>query len=430
MTTATPTPLPIQGEPQPIGLPDVSLSFFGLALLWLLLGALGLAAVADQLVAGNPFAPRIFAATHAFTIGVVTHAIFGALHQFLPAVAGVPIRHPRVARAGVLFFLVGTPMLVGSLWWWHPGWQAAAWLVLFLAVGAASWNVLPARRRATRNRYVTVFVSLAHSALGVAMILAAARIGQGLGWWQVDRVLMLAAHFHLGAVGFGALTAFAFTSKMIPAFLGSRMGPDRRIDLCGWLATAGLTMYTVGALVRSSILLSVGGGLLAAAALIHLTILFDYYRKRGGVAFDASLGFITLAALMLLAALITGVTLLVRGGGPAARLWTLYPFLIVVGWLALLIIGVLHRVAPRIVVLRMAGAGRSLSPSAQRLELLSVRLSWASLILVGTGVIGTALGLGLGAALVVRGGAILLAAGAAALLAQAAHLMRAAVRQR
>ena len=49
-------------------------------------------------------------------------------------------------------------------------------------------NLLPARRRAVRHRYVGALVSLAHSALGGVMLLAALRIGDGLGWWHVERV--------------------------------------------------------------------------------------------------------------------------------------------------------------------------------------------------------------------------------------------------
>jgi putative transposase len=41
----------------------------------------------------------------------------------------------------------------------------------------------------------------------------------------------------------------------------------------------------------------------------------------------------------------------------------------------------MHRVAPRLIVLQLAGRRRSLSPEAQRAELIDARLAWAALII-------------------------------------------------
>ncbi|MEZ4585285.1 MAG: hypothetical protein R2909_02670 [Gemmatimonadales bacterium] len=249
MTRPPPRPLPQQGEP--LAPPSIALGFFGLALLWLGAGGLGVVLVSDELARGNVLAPRVISVTHAFTLGLLTQAIFGALHQFLPAVTGSPIRHPRIAKSAPALFTAGLGLLIAGLWLWRPSWQAAGWVVLFVAVGAGSLNTLPARRRATRNRYVGVFVTLSHSALGFAMVVAALRIGEGLGWWQLDRTGLLSLHFHLGALGFGTLTATAFGSKMLPAFLGAQVDDGRRIRAVGWSASLGLMALALALVIRS-----------------------------------------------------------------------------------------------------------------------------------------------------------------------------------
>ena len=421
MSSARPTSLPLQGEQQKTLTPALPLGYFAAAAVWLLLAAAGLVAIAPDLARGVLFGPRIIAVTHAFTLGVITNAIFGALHQFLPAVVGMPMRHPRVARLGFVSFTIGVPWLVAGLWWWNPMIQAVGWTVLLGAVGLASWNVLPARRLAQRNRHVGGFVALAHSALGLGMLIAAARIGHALGWWEVDRLRLLAAHFHLGVLGFGSLTVVAFGSRMLPAFLGAPAASDRRVAAVGWIAAAGLTLFTAGAVGLGTLALRAGGAVMLLAAAAHLTLLAGYFRRRTPGRFDPGLGFIAVASAAYLAATLAGAGLLLRSG-PPERGWALYAVLAIIGWLVMFILGVMHRVAPRLIVLQLAGRRRSLSPEAQRAELLDARLAWAACGCTSLGLGIVTLGIGTGVPSVAVGGAIGFAMGAALVLLQAVHL--------
>jgi hypothetical protein len=421
VSSARSASLPLQGEQQKTLTPALPQGYFAAAAVWLVLAAAGLVAIAPDLAGGVLFGPRIIAVTHAFTLGVITNAIFGALHQFLPAVVGIPMRHPRVARLGFVSFTIGVPWLVAGLWWWNPIIQAVGWTVLLAAVGLASWNVLPAWRLAQRNRYVGGFVSLAHSALGLGMLIAAARIGHALGWWDVDRPRLLAAHFHLGVLGFGSLTVVAFGSRMLPAFLGAPAASDRRVAAVGWIAAAGLTLFTAGAAGLGTLLLRAGGAVMLLAAGAHLTLLAGYFRGRAPGRFDPGLGFIVVASAAYLAATLAGAGLLLRSG-PPDRGWALYAVLAIVGWLVMFILGVMHRVAPRLIVLQLAGRRRSLSPEAQRAELIDARLAWAACGCSGLGLGIVTLGIGTGRPSVAGAGAIGFSMGAALVLLQAVHL--------
>ena len=417
-----------QLDSPPSGVPAwLPLAWLGCAMIWLAAGSVGLVLVSPELAAGNFFSPRVFAVTHAFTLGVLFSAIVGALHQFIPVVLGVPIRHPRVAIWAFWLSQAGTGLLVYGLWNWRPSWQAVAWLVLFASVGAASWTVLPARRRATQNRVVGGFVSLGHSALGVAMLIALARIGQGLGWWQVPRNGLLVAHLHLGLVGFGSMTAVGMASKMLPAFLKSAADPEpSRLHRIGWLAAAGLLLLATGSLANLSPAIVSGGAITLIAVGLHLMVLVGYWRRRSIAKLDPALGFIGWGILWYaVAAALGGVILLRRpsGGG----VWIAYALAGILGWLIHLIVGVLHRIGPRLLANLRAGRGRPLTPSLARAELPWPRLAWASLAAISTGTAVLAVGVIPGASVAARVGAGLILTGTIGLLIQAIALGKTAI---
>jgi hypothetical protein len=372
-----PRTLPQLGQEPEGPSPLLPLAFFGSAVGWLLAGSAGLVIVAPDLAAGVYQQPRVFAVTHMFTLGVIASAIFGALHQFVPAVMGVPIRHPRVAWWGFWLTQAGVAVLVVSLWRWSPSLQSVAWVVLLAAVGCASMNTLPARRRAVRNRLVGLYASLGHSALGLAMLVAAVRIGDGLGWWHTPREGLLAVHFHLGAVGFGTLTAIGMTSRMLPAFLESEGTPDGALDWIGWVLAAGLVSYSAGQLTGVPGLTWLGAAGMLVSLVAHLAILARYFQRRTRRAFDPGLGFIAAASVGYLLAIVAGVGILAMAPRPG-RAWMAYAVLGVVAWLVTLVIGVMHRVAPRIVAGYRARRGRVLTGADRAAALLDPRLGWAA----------------------------------------------------
>jgi hypothetical protein len=411
----------LDDEPEvgPLWLPP---AYFLAAILWLGVAAAVLPVVAPDLARGLVYQPRVFAVTHALTLGVITGAIFGALHQFIPAVLGVAPRSPRAATLGFWCFQAGVAVVSAAFWRWSPLGQAVGWVLIFVGVGGASWNTLPARRRATRNQYVGVYVSLGHSALGLAMLLAAVRIGDGLGWWHTGREGLLAAHFHLGALGLGSLTAVGFGSKMLPAFLGTRDPPTGPLGWIGWLASTGLLLFTTGAVAQVAPLIAAGGAVLAVSAGAHLGLIGRYFVARTRP-LDPGLTFVLVAATCYAAALAMGVTLLVTRPRPGAA-WAAYAILALPGWLGLLILGVMHRVVPRILTLIRVRRGGPLTPVHRRVELVSLPLAWASVGLLGLGVPGLALTVLLGWTTGATASGLTIAAGVACVAAQGAHVAR------
>lgn len=414
-----PRALPVRSapaHPPPFALPA---AHFLLSLSWLAAGAAGLVIVAPVLARGGFLDPRVLAVVHAFTLGVITTTIFGALYQMLPPLLGVSVRSVRVAGAGLGFLGAGTLMLVTGLWRAQAAWQGAGWTLVGAAIGCASWTLLPQRRKATQGRMTGLYISAGHSALGLAFLLAGARIGEGLGWWRLERLGMLSAHFHLAALGFATLTAVGVSSRIVPMFLATDRAPLWPLRWIGPLAGIGLVVFATGQIVRYRPATLTGAALLAVAMTGYLALVATWFRRRTRP-LDPALGHIAAAYVGLAATVWLGLALLFADGPTLQRGVAAYALMAVLGWLVLLILGVYYRVIPFLTWLNLGGAGAA---GRDPVGLMPRQVAWASLSVLAGGVWLTAGGVGMGSEVAARAGAILFACGVLLLLGQYARLI-------
>ncbi len=381
---------------------------FTAALLYLVLGSVGLVAVAPELAAGNFLAPRVLAVTHLFTLGVITTSIFGVLYQFYPMALGAGARSVRVGFVGAGTLLAGTGVIVIGFWLWRPLLLGFGWTVLFTAVGCVAWNLLPQRRRMTQGRRIAGHVSAGHSALGFAMMLAAARIGESFGWWTVDRLGLIAAHFHLAAFGFAGLTIVGVGSRMLPMFLVTNGTATKLERTVGPTASAGLVVFGVGLTFGIAVGIWLGAVLLIAAGVLYVILVANYFRRRTMRRLDSALGHVTVAFGFLVATMVGGVMLLLQPGF-SPRGWIAYGELAVLGWLVLLIVGIYYRIFPFLLWLHVFG-GRQAAPTNQA-ALVREPWAWLSLFMLGVGVVLLTVGTLLGSAGVTRAGALCFSGG-------------------
>ena len=425
-TPPPPTPAPGRRPPLPLGArpahpPPFALpgSHFLASLLWLAAGAAGLIVVAPELARGGFLDPRVFAVVHAFTLGVITTGIFGALYQMFPPLLGATLRSVRVAGVGFALLTAGTLILVAGLWRAAPYLQACGWTLVSGAIGCVSWNLLPQRRKAVQGRITGLYISGGHSALGFALLLAGARIGEGLGWWQIDRLGMLSAHFHLAALGFATLTAVGVGSRIVPMFLGTDGAPEWPLRWIGPLGGIGLLTLSVGQVAHLRPATLIGAALLAAAMVLYLALVVGYYRRRSRPV-DPALLHLAAAYAGLAATVVAGIALLWTTGAALQRGVAAYVALAVLGWLVMLMVGVYYRVIPFLTWLNLAG-----SAAARRDPggLMHRRLAWVSFSALVGGVASLVGGVWTGAPPVARAGSIGFGAGVALLLGQYARLM-------
>lgn len=393
-TLAQPAPAtagPADAMP-PLALPGVH---FAAGLLWLVAGAAGLVFVAPDLARGGFLLPRAVAVTHAFTLGWITTAIFGALYQLYPVALGVGARSVRCGFAGFVLLELGVAVVIAGAWWWRPALLVTGWVLLVGAVGVVSWNLLPQRRRARRGREIGLYVSLGHSMLGLAMAVVLVRIGTELSWWSAGRLGWLTAHAHLAAAGFATLTAAGVGSKLLPMFLLSRGYSNRPLRWIGPVAGAGLLLHAGGSILAWRPAVLTGAALMAIALGGWLVVVRGYYRTATRPRLEPGLAHAAAAFGFLGAATAVGL-LLVAVDGTDPRHIAAYGVLGIVGWLSLLIIGMSYKILPFLTWLHRFSprVGESGVPTVA--QLTDQRLQWTTLVLLAPGIAALSVAIALG----------------------------------
>ncbi len=394
---------------------------FAAGLVWLGIGAAGLVAVADELARGAFLAPRVIAVTHCFTLGWIATSIFGALYQLFPVVLGVPARSVSLGHATFWTLSAGVATLVTGAWLWQPTILGLGWFLVFLAVGGVSWNLLPQRRRAPRGRVIGLYVSAGHVGLGLAMALAAARIGDTLGWWRVDRLGLLAAHAHLAAVAFATMTVIGVGSRLLPMFLLTRSQPAWPLRWTGPVTFLGVTALAVGQTWDLPILTAAGGTATAAGLFLYVYLARQYFRRRTRRTLDPGLAQVAAAFGFLAVATALGLFLLF---GPQldVGLMTAYAIVGLMGWLSLLIAGMYYKILPFLTWLNRFSPRVGQPGLPKVADLTQPTLAWASLILLTGGVTLLAISAALGSVIGTTVGASVFAAGVATTIVQYVRL--------
>ena len=395
---------------------------FAAALLWLGIGVVGLVVVAPELARGNFLDPRVLATTHAFTLGVITTSIFGALYQLFPAVLGASARSVRAGHVTFWTLQLGIILLASGFWVWRGWLQGLGWLLLAVALGGLAWNLTSRRRQAPRGLMVGRYVAAGHAALGTSMLLAVARIGETIGWWHVNRLGIIASHFHLAALGFATFTAVGVGSRILPMFLSSRDFPEWPLRWIGPAGGAGMTVFLAGQLCGVAPLTWSGALLMAGAALLYLHLAHGYFRTRAQRQLDPALSHVALGHCALALAVIAGITLLAAPGFHP-RGWAVYGLLAIIGWLVLFIVGVLYRILPALTWMHLFSRGKGRQELRTAADLIRPTWAWTSLACLIAGLAVVVSGVALGSPHVARGGAVLFALGVAVVHAQVIRVL-------
>ncbi len=313
------------------------------ALGWLVGGSAGLVIAAPLLARGQWLLPATAAVTHAFTLGWVLTSAYGALYQLAPVAFGMRCRSIPVAVATLVLHLAGTLCIVFGLAGLWPGLTGPGWMAV--ALGLALWTgnlgvrLLNTPRATRAGRIAAAGFAFLWIALGVA----GARVGQGLGWWIAPRQAVVAAHVQLALGGFATLLAMGVGSHILPMFLLTRNVRDTALRMAAPLVGAGVTLQAAGWLGTSGALVTLGT-LTAAVGVGAFTLqAWQWLRGRGRAALDTPLVQAVAAVIMLVLATMAGLVALATGAPNAIAA---YGVAVVVGWLGLLVGAVYARVIP------------------------------------------------------------------------------------
>jgi hypothetical protein len=383
---------------------------FGAALLFLLLGALGLIVIAPELAAGAFVSPRVAGVTHLFTLGWITTSIMGALYQFLPVALGEPIPSVRLAHATFGLYVPGlSAFVVGLVTSTHA----------VTLVGAASFGAgillfagnLAGALKAARRRDVTWWALAGADLYLVITLLFGLALTGNLRWGYLGagRLSALGVHLHVALAGWVLMVMIGVAQRLLPMFLLSHGAGDRGARVAVACIGAGTGMLAI--LHHAPALVShwIPALLIAAGVAAFLAQARAFYAHRHRPSLDPGMRLAAGGLGVLALALILAWPVLLGGGARSATAYVLTILLGISVFVAAHYYKIVpfltwyHRFAPQ------AGRGSALRVS----DLYSARAARVAGAALLTGVVMLIASVALGWPVSARAGAVVFAAGAA-----------------
>ena len=348
-----------------------------------LLGALVWLNLRPRLLFQFFYSAEMRALTHLVTLGFASSLVQGLSQRLVPQLLGVERPSAKAAWSHCIVWLLGAAGVV-----FHfavEGFVGMAWATL-LTLASALWfgrNFAGVWRVARAGDPVARWIaaSCLHFALVAALgaSYAALRVwGIGANWLGAPLVDRLAAHFHLGLVGWLGGAIFGWQLKFLPGTRAS--GPVERVRF--WAVQLGLVLLTAALLAGVPTLRA--GALLVAAGIVarSLPALASWRRNPPGRVEIAAHG-----VLLLLAAV--GVAFAFDWPEPGSplrySLGLAYGYVALLCWVVLTVIGTSWKLFSAWVWEERFLPVRRLEPTPRAAELPSawLRKGSAGTLLVG-----------------------------------------------
>ena len=332
-------------------------------------GALLLASTPDDI--GSRWTPTVLALTHLIAAGFMLQAMFGALLQIMPVVAGANMTAPlRVARAVHALISAGVLALVAAfLSYWPPLFTLAALLlgagvVLFITAAGRSLVGLSATSPTLQG------VRVALVGLGVTLFLGLL-MSVSLGG-SLDLPLLELADLHLGwgFVAWGTVLLAAVAYVVVPMF---QLTPAYPGGFSRWFSFAVLTtalLWTLAVWASGSIAVTVSAGALVALAALFCALTLHIQRQSKRARFDATQQLWRVAMLCALAACLVWSTAQLSPDVAQSPAWPLVcGVLLLFGAFMSVIVGMLYKIVPFLIWLHLQneGRGRVAAPNMKKI---------------------------------------------------------------
>lgn len=302
---------------------------------------------ADRLVS-SPTHPGAVSAVHVGMLAFLTTAVLGALHQFVPVVAGRPLRSARAAWA-TFAGIVATAWLVPTGFAHGPeGLIAGAGTIGAATVLLAAWNLsgpLSARGGGVTLAGLRLSVTYLVATVGFGVVYA---FNRRTGWFPLysHRVL---AHAHIGLLGWLGLTYVSVVETLGPMFLLAHRPRARAGQWAVGSLAVGVPLLAVGLLLGQPAVAWPGGVVAAVGVACHLASLSTAVRHRR-VPLGLLHAFVLASAAFVLAAVVFGATAALGdiSSDQRARLVTA-EVASLTAWVGLAVLGHAHKIVPGIV---------------------------------------------------------------------------------
>lgn len=163
--------------------------------------------------------PALLAATHLLTLGLMAHAMLGALLQLLPVVAGTPVPYNRGVAAIVYPALLSGTVLLSAGFVAGAAWMFRVAVVLLgIAIAVYVVAVLLGFLRSRPTDAASRTLALAVIGLAITAALGA-ELASAFGWGRALPLMVLTnLHAAWGLIGWTAVLVLAAGIVLVPMF--------------------------------------------------------------------------------------------------------------------------------------------------------------------------------------------------------------------
>lgn len=380
-------------------------------------------ALAPSLFALPHVHPSVVAFAHLWLLGALLTICCGAIYQLLPVLANVPFAGGRIAWVHLALHVGGVALMVPAFLHAAMGVVAAGGVCVAAGVGLLAVGVIRTLRAAARLDVVLVSFGCAVAWLGVTVaagLFLAANLR--FGWIGVDVLAVLRAHAHLGVVGFFVTLLQGAMFRLVPMFTLGEWRRPKPLGVALALSQSGLLVLAMGLGFSNTVAEAIGTALLAGSyALTAVELRRVWLTRRKRVTEPALRGFLAGLALLALTTVV-GVALI--GAEAGARAALAYGVVAVLGGVLLCVEGMLGKIVPFLVWMRVYGprVGRAPVPKAAELGWARAERVWVWAHVIG--VLLLAAGAAMGRDVLLDGGAWVFALGQLAIGASLARVAR------
>jgi hypothetical protein len=314
--------------------------------------AFTLAAVWPRAVAGFFYHAWLVGLVHLVTLGWITFSILGAMYIVAPLALRTEFAPRRLDYAAFVLALVGLVGMVGHFW--IQQFEGMAWSACGVAAAVAymTSRFAVSVRRAPIERAVTLHIEFACAnfwlAAAMGLLLAFDKFIHFLPGFVLANV---AAHAHLAALGWATMMVVGVAYRLLPMILPSKIPSGRSLYVSAALLEVGVLGLFVSLVARSGSAALFAGlliaGLVAFAAHVVRMLGRRVPRPFGAPRVDFALFHAASAGLWLVAAIVLGMTLVLRPA--SARMLAAaaaYGVLALVGFLAQMVVAMEARLLP------------------------------------------------------------------------------------
>ncbi len=298
--------------------------------------------------------PSTVAITHAVVLGWLTTFMMGAIYQLGPAVLGGKLLSERLARIQLVTHVLAVSVFVWAMHRSDTTMMVAAGIGLIASFVLFFGNAVPAvwggARASVPGMYLRVSISLLAGTAALGLLWVMALKGQ---WFPIT-MGRLAAHAHVGLVGWLSLTTMGVSYQLIPMF---SVIPHTRVRA----GLPALVLTALGLAVFASVMATdprpaariIVSLFLIPGPVVWAVSIFTLMRSRArrrldvqGRATFVSLGFLAVTIILGIgAALGTPFT----PAGEPARWLLAYTTAGLCGWLGTTLIGNSYKIVPFLV---------------------------------------------------------------------------------